>query len=65
MTLQRSRLTTLLASDKGHSYIETCLLSVGCSEDFAITNVVTAGPKQEATAKIIDLQNYVSKQLTK
>jgi hypothetical protein len=65
MTLQRSRLTTLLASDKGHSYIETCLLSVGCLEDSVTTNVVTVGPTQEATAKIIDLQSYVSKQSTK
>jgi hypothetical protein len=65
MTLQRSRLTTLLASDKGHSYIETCLLSAGCLEDSVTTNVVTVGPTQEATAKIIDLQNYVSKQSTK
>ena len=62
MTFQKSRLTTLLASDKGHSYIETCLLSVGCLEDSATTNAATAGPMQEATAKIIDLQTYVSKQ---
>jgi hypothetical protein len=65
MTFQKSRLTTLLASDKGHSYIETYLLSVGSSEDSVTTNVPTVGPTQEATAKIIDLQNYVSKQLTK
>jgi precorrin-6B methylase 2 len=62
MTLAKSRLTTLLASDKGHSYIETCLLSVGCSEGSVTTNAATVGPTQEATAKIIDLQTYVSKQ---
>ena len=65
MTLQRSRLTTLLASDKGHSYIETCLLSVGCSADSVTTNAATVGPTQEVIVKIIDLQSYVSKQLTK
>jgi hypothetical protein len=65
MTFQKSRLTTLLALDKGHSYIETCLLSVGCLGDSVTTNVPTAGPTQEATGKIIDLQNYVSKQSTK
>ena len=62
MTLAKSRLTTLLASDKGHSYIETCLPSVGCLEGSVTTNAATVGPTQEATAKIIDLQTYVSKQ---
>ena len=65
MTLPKSRLTTLLVSDKGHSYIETCLLSAGCSADSVTTNAATVGPTQEATAKIIDLQSYVSKQSTK
>jgi len=65
MTLPKSRLMTLLASGKGHSYIEMCLLSAGCSADSATTNVATAGPTQEATGKIIDLRNYVSKQSTK
>ena len=62
MTFQKSRLTTLLASDKGHSDIETCLLSVGCLEGSVTINAATVGPTQEATAKIIDLQTYVSKQ---
>ena len=62
MTFQKSRLTTLLASDKGHSCIETSLLLVGCLEDSATTNAATVGPTQEATVKIIDLQTYVSKQ---
>ena len=65
MTLPRSRMMTLFKSDKGHSCIETSLLSVGCLEDSATTNAATAGPTQEVTAKIIDLQNYVSKQSTK
>ena len=65
MTLPRSRLTTLLASDKGHSYIETYLLSVGYLEDSVTTDVPTVGPTQEATAKIIDLQSYALKQSTK
>lgn len=65
MTLPKSRLTTLLALDKGHSYIETYLLSAGSSVDSVTTNAATVGPTQEATAKIIDLQSYVSKQSTK
>ena len=65
MTLLRSRMMTLFKSDKGHSCIETSLLLAGCLEDSATTNAVIAGPTQEATAKIIDLQNYVSKQSTK
>ena len=65
MTLPKSRMMTLLASVKGHSYIETYLLLAGSSEGSATTNVATAGPTQEATGKIIDLQSYVSKQLTK
>jgi len=59
MTLQRSRLTTLLASDNGHSYIETCLLSAGCSEDSVTTNAPTVGPTQEVIEKIIDQQSCV------
>jgi len=65
MTLPKSRLMTLLASGKGHSYIEMCLLSAGCSADSAITNAATAGPMHEATGKIIDLQNYVLQRSTK
>jgi hypothetical protein len=65
MTLPRSRMTTLFKSDSGHSYIETCLLLAGSSAGSVTTNVATAGPTQEATGKIIDLQNYVSKQLMK
>ena len=65
MTLPKSRLKTLCKSVKGHSYIETYLLLAGSSEDSATTNVATAGPTQEATEKIIDLQSYVSKLLTK
>jgi hypothetical protein len=65
MTLHRSRLTTLSKSDSGHSYIETYLLYLGSLADSATTDVVTAGPMQEATEKIIDLQIYASKRLTK
>lgn len=65
MTLPKSRLMTLLASGKGHSYIETYLLLAGSSAGSATTNVATAGPTHEATGKIIDLQNYVSKRSTK
>lgn len=65
MTLQRSRLTTLFKSGKGHSYIETYLLYLGSLEDSVITDVAIAGPMQEATGKIIDLQSYASKRLTK
>ena len=65
MTLPKSRLKTLLASVKGHSYIETCLLLAGSSVDSVTTDVATAGPMQEATEKITDQQNYVSKQSTK
>ena len=65
MTLPKSRLKTLCKSVKGHSYIETYLLLAGSSEGSATTNVATAGPTQEATGKIIDLQSYVSKRLTK
>lgn len=65
MTLPKSRIMTLFKSDKGHSCIETSLLLAGCLEDSATTNAATAGPTQEATGKIIDLHNYVSKQLTK
>ena len=61
MTLPKSRLKTLLASVKGHSYIETYLLLAGSSVGSVTTNVATAGPTQEVTGKIIDLQNYVSK----
>jgi hypothetical protein len=62
MTLQKSRLTTLFKSDSGHSYIETYLLYLGSLADIVTTDVATAGPTQEATGKIIDLQSYVSKQ---
>ena len=65
MTLPKSRMMTLLALDKGHSCIETSLLSVGCLEDSATTNAATVGPTQEVTAKIIDLQSYALKQSTK
>ena len=65
MTLPKSRLTTLFKSVSGHSYIETYLLYLGSSEGSATTNVATAGPTQEATKKIIDLQSYVSKRSTK
>lgn len=65
MTLQKYRLTTLLAWDKGHSYTETCLLSVGYLEDSATTNALTVGRMPAVTAKIIDLPNYVSAQSTK
>jgi hypothetical protein len=65
MTLPKSRLTTLLASGKGHSYIETYLLLAGSSAGSVTTSVATAGPTQEATGKIIDLQNYVLKRSTK
>jgi len=65
MTLPKSRLTTLFKSDSGHSYIETYLLYLGSLEDSATIDVVTAGPMQDPTGKIIDLQSYVSKQSTK
>ena len=65
MTLPKSRLMTLLASGKGHSYIETYLLLAGSSAGSATTNVATAGPTQEATEKTTDPQNSVSKQSTK
>ena len=65
MTLPKSRLKTLCKSVKGHSYIETYLLLAGSSVDSVTTNVATAGPTQEATGKIIDLQRYVSKRMTK
>ena len=65
MTLPKSRLTTLFKSVKGHCYIETYLLLAGSSEGSATTNVATAGPTQEATEKITDQQNCVSKPLTK
>ena len=53
---------TLFKSVNGHSYIETCLLLAGSSEDSATTDVVTAGPTQEVTEKITDQQNCVLKQ---
>jgi len=65
MTLPKSRMMTLFKSVKGHSYIETCLLLAGSSVDSVTTDVATAGPMQEATEKITDQQNYVSKQSTK
>jgi len=65
MTLPKSRLTTLLASGKGHSYIETYLLLAGSSADSVTTDVATAGPTQEATKKITDQQNCASKPLMK
>ena len=65
MTLQKSRLKTLCKLVSGHSYIETYLLLAGSSAGSATTSVATAGPTQEATGKIIDLQNYVSKPSTK
>ena len=65
MTLPESRLTTLFKSVNGHSYIETYLLYLGSSADTATTDVATAGRMQDPTPKIIDLQNYVSKRLTK
>ena len=65
MTLPKSRMMNLLVSDSGHSYIETSLLLVGSLGDSATTNVATAGPTQEATEKITDQQNCVSKPLTK
>ena len=61
MTLPKSRMMTLFKSVKGHSYIETYLLLAGSSVGSATTSVATAGPTQEATGKIIDLQNYVPK----
>ena len=65
MTLAKSRLTTLLVSDKGHSYIETCLLSVGCSEDSVTTNVPTVGPTPEVTEKITGQLSYACEQWMK
>ena len=65
MILPKSRLKTLFKSGKGHSYIETYLLLAGSSAGSVTTNVATAGPTQEATEKIIDLRNYVSKPSTK
>ena len=65
MTLPKSRMMTLFKSVNGHSYIETCLLLAGSSEDSVTTDVATVGPTQEATEKITDQQNYVSKPLTK
>ena len=65
MTLPKSRMMTLFKSVKGHSYIETYLLLAGSSVGSATTSVATVGPTQEATGKIIDLQNYVSKPSTK
>ena len=62
MTLPKSRLRTLLVSVSGHSYIETCLLLAGSSEDSVTTDAPTVGPTQEATEKIIDQQNSVLKQ---
>ena len=62
MTLPKSRIMTLFKLDSGHSYIETSLLLVGSLGDSATTDVVTAGPTQEATEKITDQQNFVSKQ---
>ncbi len=62
MTLPKSRMMTLFKSVSGHSYIETCLLLAGSSEDSVTTDVATAGPTQEATEKIIDQQNSVLKQ---
>ena len=54
---------TLSKSDKGHLYRDPLL--AGYLVDLATTDVATAGPTQEATEKIIDQQNYVSKQSTK
>lgn len=65
MTLPKFPLTISLAWDKGHCYIETCLLLAGCWVGSVTTSVAIAGPMQEATEKIIDLQNYVSQRLTK
>jgi hypothetical protein len=65
MTLLKSRLTTLYNSASGHSYIETYLLYLGSLADSATTDVATAGLMQDPTEKIIDLQNYASKRLTK
>jgi hypothetical protein len=65
MTLPKSRLTTLYKSVNGHSYIETYLLYLGSLEDSATTDAAIAGHTQEATRKIIDLQNYALKQLMK
>ena len=65
MTLPKSRMMTLFKSVNGHSYIETCLLLAGSSEDSVTTDVATAGPTQEVTEKITDQQNYVLKPLTK
>ena len=62
MTLPKSRMMTLFKSVSGHSYIETCLLLAGSSEDSVTTDVATAGPTQEATEKTIDQQNSVLKQ---
>ena len=65
MTLPKSRMMTLFKSVNGHSYIETCLLLAGSSEDSVTTDVATAGPTQEATKKITDQQNCASKPLMK
>jgi len=65
MTLHKSRLTTLSKSDNGHSYIETYLLYLGSLADSVTIDVPTVGPMQDPTEKIIDLQNYASKRLTK
>jgi hypothetical protein len=65
MTLPKSRLTTLSKSVNGHSYIETYLLYLGSSADIATTDAPTAGRMPDPTPKIIDLQNYASKRLTK
>jgi len=65
MILPRFRLTTLYKSASGHSYIETYLLYLGSLEDTATTDAHTAGPMQDLTEKIIDLQSYDSKPSTK
>lgn len=65
MTLPKSRLTTLSKSVNGHSYIGTYLLYLGSLADIATTDVHIAGRMHDPTQKIIDLQNYASKQSTK
>jgi hypothetical protein len=65
MTSPKYPSTTLQVWVNELSCIETSSLSAGYLDDFATTNARIAGPMQEATAKTIDQQNYVLKQLTK
>jgi hypothetical protein len=65
MILQKFRLAISYLSDKGHYSIEICLLLAGFLAVSATTDAAIAGHTQEATRKIIDLQNYASEPLTK